>query len=145
MVVADIFKLLKEVPMKKLALLSIMLLAAGCASQDMGTAQSTPGACQIPEAEQTQFNTMAPRIKSFPNNKESVPKKALDAHMDGCASVKYKIDAGGHATNIKVLKEEPQGYGFGQTAVTQLKHTKFEKPAKANKWYWKISSWRLAK
>lgn len=56
------------------------------------------------------------------------PKRAERRGVSGLTEVIYKVSINGLATEIQIIKEEPQGEGFGAAAIAALKKYKF-KPA----------------
>lgn len=130
--------------MKNIALLTGLLLVTGCATQEELNSRVS-SACQIPDASQTKYTHMAPQTRAFPSSKHAVPEKAKAEGVNGCASVEYKIDKHGNPSHVKLLVENPKGFGFGHTAIEQIKGTRFEKPKQANQSYWRINTWILEK
>ena len=80
-----------------------------------------------------------PSTTSSPEFSSVTYNKLKHKRMDGCASVEFQIDPDGTPTHIRLLKENPKGYGVGTGFVEQLKATRFEAPAKNGEWYFKNS------
>ena len=57
------------------------------------------------------------------------PEPARRAGREGLVQVEFIVGVNGRATDIKIIKEEPKGFGFGQNAVEAVKKTPFA-PAK---------------
>jgi TonB family protein len=129
--------------MHKVLIAIAALMLSGCVTTDAKPHRNISEACQISGMEAAKFTAVEPAIAEHAPSHTDRPDKAEDAHVNGCASYAYMIDKNGNPKNARVLIESPKGYGFGQTALSQLKHTKFEPPAKPDQWYWTVSSWHL--
>ena len=57
------------------------------------------------------------------------PEPARRAGREGLVQVEFIVGVNGRATDIKIIKEEPKGFGFGANAVEAVKKTPFA-PAK---------------
>ena len=57
------------------------------------------------------------------------PEAARRAEREGVVELECTVGVGGRATDIKVIKEEPKGFGLGESAIEALKKWRFT-PAK---------------
>ena len=57
------------------------------------------------------------------------PESARRAEREGLVEVEFIVGADGRATDIKVIKEEPKGFGFGDAAIEAVNKWRFT-PAK---------------
>jgi TonB family protein len=64
------------------------------------------------------------------------PKAALDARINGYAGVEFQLDATGVPRNIKVVCEQPTGYGIGEAFVEALRQEKFEPTPGLDEWHY---------
>ena len=61
--------------------------------------------------------------------KPKYPEAARRAQREGIVELECTVGVDGRATDIKVIKEEPKGFGFGEAAIEALKKWRFT-PAK---------------
>jgi hypothetical protein len=55
------------------------------------------------------------------------PKAALDARISGYAGAEFQLDATGTPRNIKLICEQPLGYGVGQALLDGLRLEKYKR------------------
>ena len=68
-----------------------------------------------------------PRTLSTPDPK--YPQAARRAEREGLVQLEFTVGVDGRATDFKVIKEEPKGFGFGEAAIDAVKRWRFT-PAK---------------
>ena len=68
-----------------------------------------------------------PRTLSTPDPK--YPSAATRAEREGLVELEFTVGVDGRATDLKVIKEEPKGFGFGEAAIDAVKRWRFT-PAK---------------
>jgi hypothetical protein len=61
--------------------------------------------------------------------------QAKSEKMSGCAAVKFQIDAKGKANNITVIREYPEGYGYGQAVSDAVRRSTYSVPQDPDDWY----------
>jgi TonB family protein len=66
----------------------------------------------------------SPKIlsKSMPK----FPQAAARKRIEGIVEIGYIVSTNGRATDIKIIREEPRGYGFGEASITALEKYRFE-------------------
>ena len=78
----------------------------------------------------TQVEVQVDQKPSFLRKAEpKYPEVARRAEREGLVEVEFIVGADGRATDIKVIKEEPKGFGFGEAAIEAVKRWRFT-PAK---------------
>lgn len=71
----------------------------------------------------------SPKIlyKSMPK----FPRAAARKRIEGIVEIGYIVSTNGRATDIKIIREEPRDYGFGEASINALEKYRFE-PATEN-------------
>jgi protein TonB len=70
-----------------------------------------------------------PFISSGPENlRQYYPPQAKRQGVDGMVRITVRLDEAGHATDTKILSEEPTGMGFGAAASELAHQFKYAKP-----------------
>ena len=66
----------------------------------------------------------SPKIlsKSMPK----FPRAAARKRIEGIVEIGYIVSTNGRATDIKIIREEPLGYGLGEASITALEKYRFE-------------------
>lgn len=125
---------------------ALMLLMTACTTTGNGAhSNQTPAgtygndlgqSCRV-SGESSRMYEVTPTIVSVGSiNDDDLAK--LDAkRLDGCASIEFQIDGDGRPVNIRLLKENPKGYGIGTNTIAQIKATRFEEPKTRGEWYFK--------
>ena len=72
-----------------------------------------------------------PRTLSAPDPK--YPQAARRAEREGVVELEFTVGVDGRATNIKVIKEEPKGFRFGDAAIEAVKRWRFAPAKKGGK------------
>ncbi len=64
-----------------------------------------------------------PRIQS--KTKPKYPESARRAEREGLVQLEFTVGVDGRAADIKVIKEEPKGFSFGEAAIDAVKRWRF--------------------
>ena len=72
-----------------------------------------------------------PRPLSTP--KPKYPRAARRAEREAVVELEFTVGVDGRATDIKVIKEEPKGFGFGEAAIEAVKRWRFAPAKKGGK------------
>jgi beta-lactamase regulating signal transducer with metallopeptidase domain len=70
-----------------------------------------------------------PRLLSTGDLKPWYPARARTEHVEGLVTVSVTLDAKGQPVEAHVLREVPEGYGFGESSVVAAKVFKYSNPS----------------
>jgi hypothetical protein len=87
--------------------------------------------CVSPEDKQTTYFT----AQSVVSAGMVAPPHASAEHRSGCAAVKFQLTPDGKATNVAILREYPQGYGYGQALAESIQRSTYKPPIGVNDWF----------
>jgi len=114
---------------------SLFLLASAwaltaCQPQDQGPSAAEPTVPHQPQAAPPNLATACaepwgsgPFTEAGPMHSAAPitpPPRAAREHVRGCAGLRFRIGGDGLPTDIEVLVEAPDGYGFGEVAAQAL-------------------------
>lgn len=94
------------------------------------TLRVTPQTTTPPPKVSTEYD-QAPRFLKQVD--PEYPEAALRARIEGSVVLEFTIGIDGKATDIKVTKEEPKGFGFGEAAIEAMKKWRFTPAKKGGK------------
>ena len=60
------------------------------------------------------------------NPEMALPDRALAAHVNGCAGVRFRLGEDGVPRDVTLVTEYPLGYGFGQRALDKVSAMRWE-------------------
>jgi protein TonB len=60
------------------------------------------------------------------------PDRAQQARVSGTVALRVTTDEGGFVKNVRVSRETPEGYGFGDAAVKAVRRWKFQGQSRLN-------------
>ena len=60
------------------------------------------------------------------------PDRAQEARISGTVVLRVTTDEGGFVKNVRVSRETPEGYGFGDAAVKAVRRWKFQGQSRLN-------------
>jgi len=63
------------------------------------------------------------------------PPQAKLARVSGCASATFNLDKNGQATNIQILTEVPQGYGYADALMQMIQGSTYNPPVALSQIY----------
>jgi outer membrane biosynthesis protein TonB len=118
-----------------------LILLSGCANKapkdeivtlDKTTAQP----CYLPDAEKGKYASP----KMTPDAMVKIYSAGRARNINGCAGVAFQIDNKGKTTNVRIVKEAPQGSGFGDDLANAVRLAVFDKPKEAGKTYYVSTS-----
>lgn len=92
------------------------------------TLRVTPQTTTPPPKVSTEYD-QAPRF--LKQVEPEYPEAARRAEREGLVTLEFTVGVDGRATDIKVVKEEPKGFGFGEASIEAIKECRFI-PAKRN-------------
>jgi hypothetical protein len=109
--------------------MAFVALLAGCA-----TVPPIKPMPPIPEAMNAMLATCDQPLgepqQTFPSKLEHFPAKAMRERVQGWAVMELSVRPDGTVHSVKIVAEEPAGYGFGSAATTYLSEQRYP-PRKA--------------
>ena len=114
--------------MRIILILSFLVTLSGCSSNKIKTMPKECNSLKAPKG----FTYW----KERPTGKEiypPVPNKAARDRIEGCAILSFDFDKKGTATNVKILKEYPQGYDLGKLFAIYMLSNRFKNSAGKSK------------
>lgn len=72
------------------------------------------------------------------------PRRAMEARIGvGCAGVLFRITPEGRATDLRVMVEDPPGFGFGEAVIEGLEQTRFQPNPDDGTWHYSNATLHL--
>lgn len=90
------------------------------------TSESTAASRATLESEGDKPMKLKTSPKLLAKSMPKFPRAAKRRGMQGVVEISYKVSTNGRPTDIKIIREEPPGYGFGEASLTALEKYKFE-------------------
>ncbi len=101
------------------------LCVAACVVLTLSACAETPGVTIDPPSSELQASKALPVAWEYFGDlgmiRHYYPRKAWDAQEDGMVYVSCGWDASGKVTGCHVLRETPQGMGFGDATIEMLR------------------------
>ena len=106
-----------------LVLASLISIVMGCADDKEGQPPIVPPPVATPPAEVSTEYDERPRLLKQVFTR--YPEAARRAEKGGLVKLEFIVGVDGRATGIKVVKEEPKGFGFGEASIEAVKKMRF--------------------
>lgn len=90
------------------------------------TSESTAASRATLESEGDKPRKLKTSPKLLAKSMPMFPRAAESRGMQGVVEISYKVSTNGRPSDIKIIREEPPGYGFGEASLTALEKYKFE-------------------
>jgi protein TonB len=90
------------------------------------TSESTAASRATLESEGDKHRKLKTSPKLLAKSMPKFPRAAERRGMRGVVEISYKVSTNGRPTDIKIIREEPRGYGFGEASINALEKYRFE-------------------
>jgi hypothetical protein len=91
--------------------------------------------CLLPPNQRGMYATPI-EIRSF----RVRPERASREIVNGCASIRFRLDERGHAVDATIMAESPSGYGFGDALLRSVQGSTYRPPMSTRQWYYILAT-----
>lgn len=78
------------------------------------------------------------RLLAVSRPRIGLPETVQANHIDGCVAVMFHLAADGTPIDIKLVTENPIGYGLGDFVIREITATKFQPHPEESNWYYEV-------